>query len=193
MVTLQTLDLHIQLGHGGAPCPLPSTGPGKFCVFDTSSVHYISVDFCECQMNGFIHQRTQLLHACWFPASFNWPKTVFTFDCLDTFHEFTLQGKTSLYDFYHTILHKTDNLELNKTVVSASQASKQLCAKYFLTIPISRVPPCVSHLVKPFNAEACRPWAGFSRCPCYWPRRIGHQMSCLSSSRLESAEGMGVG
>ncbi|KAH9965071.1 hypothetical protein BGW80DRAFT_1255055, partial [Lactifluus volemus] len=100
----------------GAPCPLPSAGPENFCIFDTYGVHYISVDFCDCRTNGFIHQRTQLLRARWFPATFNRPKTAFTFDCLDTFHELTLQGKTPLYDFYHTVLHKTDNLELNKTV-----------------------------------------------------------------------------
>ncbi|KIL55027.1 hypothetical protein M378DRAFT_49831, partial [Amanita muscaria Koide BX008] len=113
VVTLQSLGLRVQLGHGGAPCPLPSTGPTNFCIFDTSGIHYISVDFCDCRI---IHQRTQLLRARWFPATFNRPKTAFTFDCLDTFHELTLQGKTPLYDFYHTVLHKTDNLELHKTI-----------------------------------------------------------------------------
>ncbi|KAI0245468.1 hypothetical protein BJV78DRAFT_1356698 [Lactifluus subvellereus] len=116
VVTLQSLGLCVQLGHGGALCPLPSAGPKTFCVFDTTGVHHILVNFCNCRMNGIIHQRTQLLRARWFPATFNRPKTAFTFDCLDTFHELTLQGKTPLYDFYHTVLHKTDNLELNKTV-----------------------------------------------------------------------------
>lgn len=64
--------------------------------------------------------RTQLLRARWFPATFTRPRTAFTFDCLDTFHLLTLQGKTSLYDFYHTVLHKTDNMELQKPVVSIS-------------------------------------------------------------------------
>ncbi|KAF8501150.1 hypothetical protein F5888DRAFT_1582595, partial [Russula emetica] len=107
-VTLQSLGLRVQLGHGGAPCPLPSTGPENFCIFDTSGVHYISVDFCDCRTNRFVHERNQLLCACLFPATFNRPQTAFTFDCLNTFHELTLQGKTPLYDFYHTILHKTD-------------------------------------------------------------------------------------
>lgn len=120
MVTLQNLGLRVQLGHGGSSCPLPSAGPEHFCVLDTSGVHYISVDFCDCRTNGFVHHRAQLLRARWFPATFNRPQTAFTFDCLDTFHELTLQGKTPLYDFYYTILHKTDNLELNKTIVSYS-------------------------------------------------------------------------
>ncbi|KAF8496376.1 hypothetical protein F5888DRAFT_1614545, partial [Russula emetica] len=37
-VTLQSLGLRVQLGHGGAPCPLPSAGPENFCIFDTSGV-----------------------------------------------------------------------------------------------------------------------------------------------------------
>ena len=63
-------------------------------------------------------QRTQIIRAGWFPATFDRPQTAFTFESLDTFHELTLQGKTSLYDFYYTVLHKTDNLELNTTIVS---------------------------------------------------------------------------
>ncbi|KAM6497206.1 hypothetical protein JOM56_007679 [Amanita muscaria] len=115
-VTLKSLGLRIQLGHGGAPCSCPPPGPRDFCVFDTSGIHHVSVDFCDCRTNGIVHTRTQLMRARWFPATLNWPKTVFTFDCLDTFHKLMLQGKTSLYDFYHTVLHKTDNMELEKPV-----------------------------------------------------------------------------
>ena len=67
-------------------------------------------------MSGIVHQRTQLLRAGWFPATFNRPKTAFSFKCLNMFHELTLQAKTPLYNFYHTIVHLTDNLELRKPV-----------------------------------------------------------------------------
>ena len=119
VVTLQSIGLCIQLGHGGAPCPLPSPGPETFCIIDTSGFHSILVDFCGCRVNGNLNQRTQLLRARWFPATFNRPKTAFTFECLDTFHELTLQGKTSLYDYYYSILHKTDSLGLCKTIVGS--------------------------------------------------------------------------
>lgn len=33
-------------------------------------------------------------------------------------HELTLQGKTTLYDFYHTLLRLTDNAKLQKPTVS---------------------------------------------------------------------------
>lgn len=146
MVTLQSLGLRVQLGHGGSSCPLPSPGPANFCVFDTSGVHYVSVDFCDCRTNGVVHQRTQLLRARWFPATFNRPKTVFSFDCLDLFHELTLQGKTPLYDFYHTILHMTDNLELHKTVVSYFYFTNSVVLSQLVTVPISGISPRVSHL-----------------------------------------------
>jgi hypothetical protein len=57
------------------------------------------------------------MRAGWFPVTFNRPQTAFTFDMLNTFHELTLQEKTTLYDFYYTILRKTDNGKLEKTTV----------------------------------------------------------------------------
>ena len=115
--TLQSLGLRIQLGHGGALCPFPISGPLGFCVIDNSGIHQVSVNFCDCGTNSFIPSCMQILRASWFPATFNRPKTVFTFNCLDTFHELTLQGKTTLHDFYQTIMHKTDNLCLEKIPV----------------------------------------------------------------------------
>jgi len=117
-VTLKSLGLHIQLGHGGLPCACPSRAPTNFRVFDTTGIHYVSVDYCDCRVNGNVHSVTQLLRARWFPATCDRPMTAFTFECLDTFHLLTLQGKMPLYDFYHTIVHKQDNLELKKPTVS---------------------------------------------------------------------------
>jgi hypothetical protein len=54
----------------------------------------------------------------WFPATFERPKTAFTFDLLKLFHKVTLQGKTTLYDFYLAILQVSDSLELDKSMVS---------------------------------------------------------------------------
>jgi CxC2 like cysteine cluster associated with KDZ transposases len=87
-------------------------------VFNTSGAHRVSVDFCDCgQGDAILHKRTQLLRASWFPATFQRPQTVFTFDVLQTFHELTLQGKTTPYDFYHTLLRRTDNAQMEKPIV----------------------------------------------------------------------------
>jgi hypothetical protein len=115
------MGLRIQLGHddgGGGGCPLPIPGPQNFLVFDVSGAHQVNIDFCGCQPDYELDKRTQLLRKRWFPATTTRPQTVFTFDCLDTFHELTLQGKTSLYDYYHVILRKTDNANVAPSIVS---------------------------------------------------------------------------
>jgi len=60
----------------------------------------------------------QLLRFGWFPATFERPKTAFTFDLLKLFHKVTLQGKTTLYDFYMAIIQLSDSLEIDKSTVS---------------------------------------------------------------------------
>ena len=115
---LMDLGLRVQLGHGGGVCPCPSPGSPNFSVFDTSGIHIVNIDYCNCPNDNVPDRKTQLLRQGWFPATFSWPKTVFTFDCLNTFHEHTLQGKGNLYDFYHLLIRKTDNANLSNTFVS---------------------------------------------------------------------------
>jgi len=117
-VSLKELGVRVQLGHGGHVCPCPSPGPPGFMVFDTSGIHSVNIDYCNCPRDDVLDWRTQLLRQGWFPATFSRPNTVFTFDCLNTFHEHTLQGKGNLYDFYHVLLRKTDNANVSDTVVS---------------------------------------------------------------------------
>lgn len=74
--------------------------------------------FCECP--GCLHPREQLLQAAWFPASLGHPQTAFTFDVLDSFHLLTLQGKTSAFDYYYSLAHKSDNAGLSDMKVHPS-------------------------------------------------------------------------
>jgi len=105
-------------------------GPQNFIVFDTSGAHPVNIAYCNCYpLSQPIDCRVQLLRKQWFPATLVRPQTVFSFDCLDTFHELTLQGKGNLFDFYHTILRKTDNAGLYKLIVS----TKLLCGLHNLS------------------------------------------------------------
>jgi hypothetical protein len=115
--SLQNLGHRYQLGHSGAPCPCPHPGPKNFMVFDTSGPQSITISYCHCGDEP-LPAWNQLLREQWFPATLSRPQTVFTFDCLDTFHELTLQGKTSLYDYYHTLLRRSDNANLSNPIVS---------------------------------------------------------------------------
>jgi len=116
--SLSALGLRIQLGHDGDKCPIPISGPQNFVVFDVSGAHTVNVDFCDCNPLQPLDRRVQLLRRGWFPATLARPQTAFTFEFLEVFHELTLQGKVNLYDFYHTILHRTDNANLNTSIVS---------------------------------------------------------------------------
>ncbi|KDQ33848.1 hypothetical protein PLEOSDRAFT_1073975 [Pleurotus ostreatus PC15] len=108
--TLKDLGLRVQLGHGGNPCRNVQIG-SVMTVFDTSGIHTVHVDYCLCKN---VARRWQLLRNRWFPASFDRPRTVFTFAFLDQFHELNLQGKITLYDYYLATSHLTDNMELRK-------------------------------------------------------------------------------
>jgi hypothetical protein len=156
--SLQILGLRVQLGHGGAPCPCPSPAPPDFCIFDISGIHLVNVDFCGCRIDGLaLHPRIQLLRAGWFPATFNRPKTAFTFDTLETFHELTLQGKTTIYDFYHTIQRKTDNLKVQKKIVRETRyGSWTLQLIFDLKGSLSRVSPGIPSLAASYDVEARR-------------------------------------
>jgi hypothetical protein len=157
-LSLRELGLRYQLGHGGAKCPYPSPGPSDLMVFDTSGVHYVAVNYCDCGQGGqVIHQRTQLLRSRWFPATFDRPKTVFTFDCLATFHELTLQGKTTPFDFYHTILRRTDNAQLSKTIVSLFHSFRLSCTDA-ISVSLPGISICYADLAAFKDAYSGRTW-----------------------------------
>ena len=77
------------------------------------------MQFCSCVDDAqCVEDYRQLLCVGWYPASFWQPKTAFTFNVLDSYHKIVLQGKLNLYDFYLSILQKTDNCGRKKAVVS---------------------------------------------------------------------------
>ena len=120
--SLQKLRYWYQLGHSGAPCPCPHPGPKNLVVFDISGPHLVSIDYCHCDDQP-LSAWHQLLSEKWFPATLLRPQSVFTFDCLETFHELTLQGKTNLYDYYHTLLRRSDNANLSILIVCVGGSS----------------------------------------------------------------------
>ena len=159
--TLRSLGLRIQLGHDGGCCSLPIPAASNFLVFDISGVHQVHVDFCGCRPIYELNKRVQLLQKQWFPATTTRPQTVFTFDCLDMFHELTLQGKTSLYDFYHVLLRKTDNASVRSSIVSISLVALVLSLgiNRDLAVPVPRDAPCFSPMAKSNVLQACWPRA----------------------------------
>jgi len=66
----------------------------------------------------WVENYRQLIRVGWYPASFQRPGTAFTFNILDTYHKLALQGKLNLYDFYLSIMQRTDNCGRKKVTVS---------------------------------------------------------------------------
>lgn len=107
------------MGHEHTPCPSLESTFKKILVIDLSGAHYINIQFCACKEDPkWVENYRQMLRMRWYPASFDRPATAFTFDLLDTYHKMTLQGKLNLYDFYTSIMKKSDNCGRKKVIVS---------------------------------------------------------------------------
>jgi hypothetical protein len=116
--SLQELGLIFYLGHQHTACPLAKSSQ-QILVIDMNGIHHLSVQFCACEdAPGWVDHYRQLLRMRWYPATFDRPQTAFTFDLLNTYHKLTLQGKLNLYDFYSSIVQKTDNCGRKKPIVS---------------------------------------------------------------------------
>lgn len=110
-VSLKSIGLRVQLGHINSSCVLPVPGHQDFIVLHTNGLHYVAVDFCGC--NERIPHHQQLLRCEWFPATVYQPQTCATFRLLELFHVITLTGKLSAHEFYKSLEHLTDNLDIN--------------------------------------------------------------------------------
>jgi hypothetical protein len=88
-------------------------------VFDLNGVHRLVVRYCDCSvLAGSVPKYTQLLRVHWFPATIHRPSTAFTFNLLDFFHKLQNQNKCNLYDFYNTVIQRTDAAGLDAEIVS---------------------------------------------------------------------------
>ena len=117
--SLSDLGHCVYIGHHQTRCPSSNLKTQAILVIDINGVHHVNVQFCTCtEDTQWVEKYRQLLRIGWYPASFQRPKTAFTFNVLDTYHKLAIQGKLNLYDFYLFILQKTDNCGRTKAVVS---------------------------------------------------------------------------
>lgn len=127
--TLLELGHSFYIGHQHLPCPSSKPSFRKILVIDLNGAHRVNVQFCACtQSSKWVEPYRQLLRVRWYPASFDRPKTAFTFDLLDAYHKLTLQGKLNVYDFYTAIIQRTYNCGGKKMFVSSQRAHPVLFA-----------------------------------------------------------------
>ncbi len=109
--TLADLGLIIQLGHRlGQKCILPVVIK-SFVVIDVDGIHSVQMGFCNCLQS--IERQVQLLRSRLWPATSIYPQTAATFRVLHQFQVLSFMLKVSAYEFYHTLVHLSDNTGLH--------------------------------------------------------------------------------
>ncbi|KAG6823931.1 hypothetical protein H0H92_008575 [Tricholoma furcatifolium] len=83
----------------------------ELCILHTNGIHKILAAFCGCTSR---HHYEQMMELAWFPATPLNPQTGATYAVLRQFHTLNLQGKTTAFDFYKSLVLLTDvnNLEI---------------------------------------------------------------------------------
>ena len=106
--SLHHLGYRYRLGHGGGTCPNRGENSivQSIVVVHSNGFHKTSVEFCACDQSTT--SADQFLKTDLFPASFEHPETVFTFELLDMFEKLSLKSKMNAYD-YHLSLQEMTN------------------------------------------------------------------------------------
>ncbi|KAJ7450135.1 hypothetical protein FB451DRAFT_1410483 [Mycena latifolia] len=91
----------IVLGHNGHRCPEADLGR-SFTLVDSNGIHATALSFCRCKTPDAERgppEWEQLLRAGIFPGSVKDPKTAYTMNLLEYYHQQRNQGKGSAYGF----------------------------------------------------------------------------------------------
>ncbi|KAK6974636.1 CxC2 domain-containing protein [Favolaschia claudopus] len=107
-VTLQSLGVVYQLGHGGHPCPHAAPAERSMVVLDFPHIHEIRFRYCACNLSDHANNLQQLLRNGWYPASTVDPATCATFATLDVFRLLNVGGDLTAHDFMRTMELTTD-------------------------------------------------------------------------------------
>ncbi|KAG1722239.1 hypothetical protein EDB19DRAFT_1898224 [Suillus lakei] len=111
--TLKSLGMRVQLGqNSGHRChnPRPSSG-NNFVVIDVSGIQEIALDFCGCKSAQIRFK--QLLRVHWYPTTTTDLQTAATFNVLEHYHLLSFELKVLAYEFYHSLVRRSDNTELS--------------------------------------------------------------------------------
>lgn len=193
--SLQELGLRVQLLHPpGKRCTWSEKAPAKFVVLHTTGIHRVSVDFCGCVLHGKpkVERRVQLMRTAWWPASTIDPQTCATFALLKDFHLLSLQGKLSVFDYYHALELKSNSSGTEKVPVSLLLYSPSFALTSGILVPSpsayaygSRVAAC-----KNASVGGGRPQLGSRGGHTFWFAR--RAMSCMPAARHESSRWVGA-
>jgi hypothetical protein len=112
---LITVGLVVQLNHPpGAACKRSTLFTRDFTVVNVTGQHWVKIAYCKCKTHEAGNRRVdQIFRQRWMLATWNTPRTAFTFNLLNTFHVLNLQSKCNLFDFYQSVRRQTNNSDLD--------------------------------------------------------------------------------
>lgn len=110
-MSLKAVGLTIQLSHQHdmLACSNPVPLHDDFMVIHINSLHNVKVLLCGCNKASCTGDHIQqLLRTNLWPAMDAKPNTCFSFQMLENYHIMSLQGKVSMYDYYHVLEQMTN-------------------------------------------------------------------------------------
>lgn len=114
--------LRIYCGHHGDPCPLAADAYHEVQIVDRNGSFAFKVHECQCSTAPEFWE--QLFRLGLFPASYDRPRTAFSFSVLKDFQIFNFAGKVSLWDYWGTVQRKTDGVQWKRVKVRARRVTR---------------------------------------------------------------------
>ncbi|KDQ05650.1 hypothetical protein BOTBODRAFT_97118, partial [Botryobasidium botryosum FD-172 SS1] len=114
----------LYLGHDGDPCPCVSVDPApspdlapvgnkrsseQISVVHTQGIRSVAIRYCICPGSKAPHVN-QLLRAGLVPGTPDRPETAFSIEALGLFHTLNMESGIGMYDYYKTLVRRTDNV-----------------------------------------------------------------------------------
>lgn len=123
-LSLESLGLVINLGHGGSKCEKYTTTPRSLVLVHEHGIHTIAVRFCWCLTDGGKrrHDTSQLIQHGFWPGSWKEPGSVYSIQLLHRFAQLTHQAGTSAHDFMAYLAQLTNGVEISYVKVSTYAA-----------------------------------------------------------------------
>ncbi|TRM56317.1 hypothetical protein BD626DRAFT_575841 [Schizophyllum amplum] len=112
-VSLSSMGLVYQLGHGGLPCVSPDPAVRTMVVLD-DIIHTLHYRYCSCRGLRSLNSVRQLLRNRWYPATVTDPETCVTFSGLDRFRLAAMHANVNVNNWLKALEERTDALKLTK-------------------------------------------------------------------------------
>ncbi|KAL1658415.1 hypothetical protein GGF50DRAFT_92641 [Schizophyllum commune] len=135
-VSLASMGLVYQLGHGGRPCARPEPAIRTVTVLD-HEIHTVRLQYCGCRLGPTTEHAVQLLRNRWYPATATNPETCATFALLDWFRLASVHANVNTHGLIKVMEMRTDPLGL-KSVPDREKSLGRMGRQYSFLLRVKR-------------------------------------------------------